>query len=308
MANPLGRSVWRHLGVDQRCAQSARRRALLDLGSDSSIVSQHNLKDSVREFWDRKSCGEVYATGSDLREQLENQARARYAIEPMICPFADYPAGAGKDVLEIGVGMGADHFEWARANPRSLTGIDITTRAIHFTANRLGLYGLRSDLCIADAENLPFPDGSFDIVYAFGVLHHSPNTTRAVQEVHRVLRHGGIAKVLIYHSRAIVGFMLWLRYGPFAFRPFRPLSDVYAHHLESPGTKAFTVAEGRTLFSSFSSLDLRIELGSGDLLNGDVGQRHRGPLLSIAKVIWPRWFIRRALKRYGGAMFITAVK
>ena len=265
------------------------------------------LKDSVRDFWNEKSCGEVYAEGYVLREQLDNQARERYALEPWIHPFADYPSGAGKDVLEIGVGMGADHLEWAKATPRSLTGVDLTERAIRFTADRLSLYGLHSDLGVADAENLPFPDQSFDIVYSYGVLHHSPDTARAIQEVRRILRPGGVAKVMIYHSRSLVGYMLWLRYGLFAGRPFRSLSDIYAHHLESPGTKAFSVPEARDLFASFSSADFRVCLGPGDLLEGAVGQRHRGLLLRAAKAVWPRWFIRNAMKGHGLCMLITAV-
>jgi SAM-dependent methyltransferase len=267
-----------------------------------------DLKDSVREFWNENSCGEVYAVGTDLRERLENHARERYVLEPWIHPFADFPAGISKDVLEIGVGMGADHLEWAKALPRSLAGIDITDRAISFTADRLGLYGLSSDLRVADAENLPFPDESFDIVYSYGVLHHSPDTARAIQEVHRVLRPGGLAKIMIYHSRSLVGYMLWLRYGLLALQPLRPLRDIYAHHLESPGTKAFTIAEAHRLFSPFSSTDVRISLGPGDLLEGAVGQRHRGLPLRAAKAVWPRWFIRRAMKGHGLGMLITAFR
>jgi SAM-dependent methyltransferase len=265
-------------------------------------------KDSVREFWNERSCGEVYAVGAVPREQLENQARARYSLEPWIPSFADYPAAAGKDVLEIGVGMGADHFEWAKAKPRSLAGIDLTERAIRFTADRLDLYGLHSDLRLADAENLPFPEESFDIVYSYGVLHHSPDTALAIQEVYRVLKPGGIAKIMIYHAHSVVGYMLWLRYGLFAFRPSRPLRDIFARHLESPGTKAFTVPEASSLFASFSSTDIRVSLGPGDLLEGEVGRRHRGILLRAAKAVWPRWLIRRVMKGHGGAMLITAVK
>lgn len=268
----------------------------------------YDLKESVRDFWNEKACGEVYAAGTILREQLENQARARYALEPIIHVFADFPSGAGKEVLEIGVGMGADHLEWAKGRPRFLTGIDLTDRAVRFTADRLDLYGLRSDLRLADAENLPFPDASFDIVYSYGVLHHSPDTARAVQEVHRVLRPGGTAKIMIYHAHSVVGYMLWLRYGLLRFRPLRPLRDIYAHHLESPGTKAFTMAEARSLFALFSTADLRVALGPGDLLEGAVGQRHSGLLLSVAKAVWPRWFIRRAMKGHGLGLLITAVK
>ena len=96
--------------------------------------------------------------------------------------------------------MGADHLEWARSSPRSLTGIDLTDRAIQFTQERLGFYSLYSDLRVADAENLPFSDNSFDIVYSYGVLHHSPDTAQAIREVHRVLRPGGSARIMIYHS------------------------------------------------------------------------------------------------------------
>jgi ubiquinone/menaquinone biosynthesis C-methylase UbiE len=266
------------------------------------------LKDSVRDFWDAQSCGEVYAKGSNLRDQLDQQAAERFRLEPVIFEFAEFRAGAGKDVLEIGVGMGADHLEWAKAGPRSLTGIDLTPRAIGFTSERLAAYGLQSDLRVGDAENLPFAGAQFDIVYSYGVLHHSPDTAQAIREVGRVLRPGGTAKVMIYHSPSLVGWMLWARYGLMAFRPMRPMHEIYANHLESPGTKAFSVAEARAMFAGFTQVECRVHLGFGDLLEGAVGQRHGGPLLRTAKALWPRWFIRRVLNNYGLGMLITAVK
>src|SRR5512142_1273410 len=134
---------------------------------------------AVQEFWNRRSCGEVYATVDTLAIQLEAQARARYELEPYIFEFARFDEGRGRDVLEIGVGMGADHLEWAKEAPRSLTGIDLTPRAIELTRARLEVYGLTSSLECGDAECLPFPDESFDLVYSWGVLHHSPDTPRA---------------------------------------------------------------------------------------------------------------------------------
>jgi SAM-dependent methyltransferase len=204
--------------------------------------------------------------------------------------------------------MGADHLEWAKSQPRSLTGIDLTDRAIQFTSQRLAHYGFHSHLRVADAEQLPFADDSFDIVYSYGVLHHSPDTAQAIREVCRVLRPGGSARIMIYHSRSLVGYMLWLRYALLAGKPFRSMRDIYAHHLESPGTKAFSEAEAGAMLSPFSSVDIRIVLGPGDLLEGAVGQRHRGALLTAARALWPRWFIRRMLKRRGLGMLITVVK
>lgn len=266
------------------------------------------LKDSVRDFWNTQSCGEVYAEGDSPAARLEQQARERYALEPVIHRFADFPSGRGKDVLEIGVGMGADHLEWAKSSPASLTGIDLTPRAIEFTAQRLALYNLHSSLRVADAENLPFPDNSFDIVYSYGVLHHSPDTAQAIREVRRVLRPGGVARIMIYHSRSLVGYMLWMRYALLAGKPFRPLREIYAQHLESPGTKAFSQSEARSMFSGFISVDTRIVLGPGDLLLGAVGQRHRGLLLRAAKALWPRWFIGTFLREHGLGMLITGTK
>src|SRR5437870_2539433 len=128
-------------------------------------MQETTAKDAVRDFWNRGSCGEVYATGENEREQYEAHRKARYELEPYIYELARFSEGAGKDVLEIGVGMGADHVEWAKAGPKSLSGIDLTQRAIDHARRRLALYGLQSDLKVGDAENLPFPDNSFDIVY-----------------------------------------------------------------------------------------------------------------------------------------------
>jgi len=265
-------------------------------------------KRQIREFWDERSCGEVYAQGASYRERLENQARTRYRLEPYIAAFARFAEGAGQEVLEIGVGMGADHLEWAKAAPRRLAGVDMTSRAAGFTQARLDLYGLRSTLAVADAERLPFPDDSFDIVYSWGVLHHTPDTPRAVGEVQRVLRPGGRASIMLYHRASLVGYLLWVRYALLAGRPARSLDEIFAHHLESPGTQAFSEEQARRVFSGFSKLEIRRQLSVGDLLEGAAGQRHASVLLTLARRVWPRRLIRRAFSRNGLFLLIEARK
>ena len=266
------------------------------------------LKQRVREFWDARSCGEVYATGDTAREQYESHRAARYALEPYIAGFARFGDGAGRDVLEVGVGMGADHLEWAKSVPRSLTGLDLTTRAIGHTRRRLHEFGYDSRLRVGDAENLPFKDGSFDLVYSWGVLHHSPDTAKAIREVHRVLRPRGIARLMIYHKYSLVGYQLWARYALLTGRPGRSLTDIYASYLESPGTKAFTREEALAMCSEFKVVSVTSRLSFGDLLQGAAGQRHRSVLLSMAKHLWPRWFIQRVLPTHGLMLLIEAVK
>jgi SAM-dependent methyltransferase len=210
-------------------------------------------------------------------------------------------------VLEIGVGMGADHLEWARSSPRSLTGVDLTQRAVDHTRRPLSPYGFEARVQTADAERLPFSEASFDVVPSWGVLHHMPDTPRAIEKVRRVLRPGGVARIMVYHARSIVGYLLWARYALLAGRPWRTLAEVYAAHLESPGTKAYTHDEARRLFSGFSRVSISTELSNGDLLEGEAGQRHRGAALALARRVWPRRLIRRFGRGRGLFLLIEAV-
>lgn len=266
-----------------------------------------DLKQEVRDFWNEASCGErLLLDGLDMPGYLA-QMEERYSLEPYIEDFAAFDRARDLDVLEIGVGLGADHQRFAQAGAR-LTGIDLTDRAIEHTRRRFDLFGLKSDLRIGDAEALPFAEAAFDCVYSWGVLHHSPNTPVAINEVWRVLRPGGVASIMIYHTHALVGYMLWLRYALLAGRPWRSLADIYASHLESPGTKAYTVGEARELFQRFGEVRITTVLTHGDLLESGAGQRHRGWQLSLAKRLWPRRFLRWALPGHGLFMLIEAKK
>jgi ubiquinone/menaquinone biosynthesis C-methylase UbiE len=265
-------------------------------------------KDKVKEFWNKGSCGEdLFLTGQDLKEDFLTQLKTRYEWEPEILEFAQFESHRGKKVLEIGVGLGADHQKWAEAGVE-LFGIDLTERAIENTRKRFELFGLKSNLQVADAENLPFPDNTFDVVYSWGVLLYCPDMYRGIAEVHRVLKPGGTALVMLYQTYSFVGYMLWLRYGLFRLRPLMSLKEAYHKYLESEGTQAFTVEQARDFFSPFNEVDIDINLCHGDLLTSQAGQRHRGLLLSVARRIWPRWIIKKFFPKHGLFMKIRAVK
>ena len=140
------------------------------------------------------------------------------------------------------------------------------------------------------------------------MIHHSPDTPAAVAEILRVLRPGGTARIMIYHTRSLTGYMLWARYGLMRFRPGISMKEIYAKHLESPGTKAYSVAEAKDLFGAYDDVDIRIQLNYGDLLQSEVGRRHRGPLLNIAKALWPRPLLRLFCKNHGLYLLINARK
>lgn len=264
-------------------------------------------KQQLHDFWNEAACGEnLYLRGTD-RQNYEFQARKRYELEPYIFEFAGFDRALGKRILEIGVGLGADHQRFAEAGA-ILAGIDLTERAVEHTTRRLAAFGLSSQLAVGDAERLDFPDETFDIVYSWGVLHHSPDTPKAVSEVWRVLKPGGTAKVMIYHTWSLVGLMLWIRYALLGLRPWLSLREIYASNLESPGTKAYSIAEARQLFSAFGEVGIRIVLTHGDLLKSMAGQRHQGALLSLARKVWPRALIRRFFSGSGLFMLIESRK
>jgi SAM-dependent methyltransferase len=214
-------------------------------------------KDQVRSFWSRTPCGSWDATAPEGTSEYFAQIEARrYVLEPFIPRFAAFESTAGQSVLEIGVGLGSDHVRFARAGAR-LHGIDLTERGIELVRRRLELEGLSSDLQVADAEQLPFADGTFDYVYSWGVLHHTPDTPRAVAEAIRVVRPGGRICVMVYARHAWVSYGLWVRHAPLSRRPFRTIADVLHHHMESVGTKGFTKREAGRMFTGLEGL--RIE-------------------------------------------------
>ncbi len=264
-------------------------------------------KTKVSDFWNRASCGEALFLLNTERDGYAQHARLRYELEPFIHEFAGFATAKGLKVLEIGVGLGADHQSFAEAGA-VLHGIDLTTRAIEHTTRRLAAFGLTSGLAVGDAEALPFADGTFDIVYSWGVLHHSPDTPKAFREVFRVLGRGGRAKIMVYQTWSIVGLMLWTRYGLMRLRPWTSMREIYDRYLESPGTKAYTPNEARALMSGFEDIRIRTVLTHGDLLESGAGQRHRGPLLTLARRIWPRWLIRRMAPGMGLFMLIEGTK
>ena len=265
-------------------------------------------KRAVQAFWDDAACGEIYLKGDAASEAFEAHRARRYELEPFISRFAKFDEAAGLRVLEIGVGMGADHLRFAEASPDRLIGLDLTPRAVTLTRQRAAALGAEVDVFVGDAEHLAFPDDVFDLVYSWGVLHHSPDTRAAIREVRRVLRPGGVARIMVYHRASIVGFLLWARYGLGRGRPTMGLDDIYASYLESPGTKAYAPQEAVAILqdAGFATVSTSVELSIGDLLEGEAGQRHDTGVLRVARHVWPRTIIRRFGRRFGLFLLIEA--
>jgi ubiquinone/menaquinone biosynthesis C-methylase UbiE len=128
--------------------------------------------------------------------------RRRYAHEPHIRAIARFDDFKNKRVLEIGTGMGTDALQFIRAGADH-TGIDLTHAGPELAREQCGLNGLSGKFTVGNAENMAFADNSFDHVYSFGVIHHSPSTEAIVAEMHRVLKPGGTFTVMIYNRSSV---------------------------------------------------------------------------------------------------------
>jgi len=260
-----------------------------------------DLKDEVREFWNSDPCGTRYLEGAD---DFEAHARARYALEPHIPEFAQFASARGLRVLEVGVGVGADYLEWLRAGARA-TGVDLSPASRESARRRCELAGFHPDLRVADAEHLPFADHTFDVVYSYGVMHHSPDTAQCFREAWRVLKPGGQARIMLYHHPSLTGAMLWLRYGVFRGKSLR--RAVY-DHLESPGTKTFAQPEVHSMMAGFEDIVMRQVFSPGDMLLNRPSARFQSPLYRLVWKLYPRVLARKLGRRWGLFLLISGRK
>ena len=279
-------------------------------GSNVSGAPDATLKQEVRAHWEAESAGVRYGSSDDDLTFYRQVRESRYRLEPYIPEFAGFEDQAGKKILEIGVGAGVDFSNWVDAGAVA-TGVDLTDAGLEHTRNQLRLVNAPPDqyeLMRGDAENLPFDDESFELVYSWGVLHHTPDTPRAFAEAFRVLRPGGVIKAMVYHTPSWTGWMMWAIHGLLKGRPFKSPRRLVYERLESPGTKSYSTREVSDLLlnTGFEQVSSRTKLGPGDLLTIKPSGRYRSLPARLIWKIYPRWLVRLLGDRFGLYILIEA--
>jgi ubiquinone/menaquinone biosynthesis C-methylase UbiE len=236
-------------------------------GSDAILKEE---KQRARDQWGQDPCGEVYGREHEFgtREFFDAVERHRYReYAPWMPEVMGFNQFKGARLLEIGCGMGTDLLQFARGGAR-VTGADLTPRSVEISKERFRLYGVPGQFVVTDGERLPFADQSFDVVYSNGVLHHTPGTETAVREVHRVLRPGGTAKVMLYHRHSLAYWGgLFLRHGVLGGELLRgsSMDEVMSRWVEissadaRPLVKVYSQREARDLFKMFGEVRTEIE-------------------------------------------------
>lgn len=170
-----------------------------------ALVTGDYYKDEVQRQWDRDPCGSQYAKSTipnTLDWYLEVE-RHRYEVYgPWMLELMEFTRHRGKRLLEVGAGLGTDHAQFARHGAIT-TDIDLSAGHLEHAKRNFALRGLKGEFIHADAENMPFADNTFDVVYSNGVIHHTPNTKRVVDEMYRVLKPGGKVIVMVYAENSL---------------------------------------------------------------------------------------------------------
>ena len=265
-------------------------------GGSPRGVESANLHTDHETFWSRNQPGFRFARSEQgTAEFFAEVERHRYTAEPHILEVVPFSSWTGKEVLEVGCGIATDGVRFARAGAR-YAGIDASADALELARRRFALEGLDAALVRASATELPFPDDSFDLVYSHGVLHHLEETEVAVRELHRVLRPGGTALVMLYHRtslnylvtimglrRALAALLLvpgasrliakltseqhWVLEGHrallrvYGLRYVTDSSLFLSHNTDGPGnslSKVYSQAQARSLFQRFRDVQTEV--------------------------------------------------
>lgn len=189
--------------------------------------------EDVREFWDARPCNIRHSPKEVGTVEYFNEVeRRKYFVEPHIPGFADFSAWRGRRVLEIGCGIGTDTMNFARAGAK-VTAVELSGESLEIAKARARAFGLqdRISFCQGDAEELSgfLPQSTFDLVYSFGVIHHTPHPGRVLKEI----RDGYVGpqsqlRIMVYHRRSWKVLQILLGYGKGRFWRLEELVAAYS--------------------------------------------------------------------------------
>ncbi len=173
--------------------------------------------ETVKSFWDNRPCNIRHSTKEfGTKEYFEEVAKRKYFVEPHILQFAEFDKWQNKNVLEIGCGIGTAAVDFV-TNKANYTGVDISEKSIEIAKKRFDLYNLKGNLISHDCEKLTevvnvSGDKKFDLVYSFGVIHHTPNPKNIIKEIKKLIKEDGELRIMLYAKNSWKNFMIEFGY------------------------------------------------------------------------------------------------
>ena len=159
----------------------------MSTGVDERATFSETPIDRVRDYWNARPCNLRHSPAPVGTRQYFDEVEARkYFVEPHIPGFAQFQRWSGKRVLEVGCGLGTDTINFARAGAH-VTAVELSARSLELARQRAGIFGLADHITFVEgnAERLSecVPAAAYDLVYSFGVIHHTPHPASVLQQI-----------------------------------------------------------------------------------------------------------------------------
>jgi len=166
--------------------------------------------DDVKKYWDDRPCNIRHSSKEiGTIEYFDEVEIKRYTAEPHIPAFADFPRWKGKKVLEIGCGLGTEAINFAK-HGADYTGTDLSIESLNLAQNRFKVYNQKGRFFQGNAENLSsFVNvEKYDLIYSFGVIHHSPKPNLIIDQIYKYMDDSTILKIMLYAKNSWKNYMI----------------------------------------------------------------------------------------------------
>jgi 2-polyprenyl-3-methyl-5-hydroxy-6-metoxy-1,4-benzoquinol methylase len=267
----------------------------------------------VEAFWNARPCNIKHAKeviGS--REYFDEVEKRKFFVEPHLVNFADFPSVKDKKVLEIGCGIGTTTIQFAQAGAKKITAVDLSEKSLAIAKQRAAVYGFthKIDFCHANAEELSksLPVEHYDLIFSFGVIHHTPHPEKVLDQMQAYLDPNGIIKIMVYYRYSWKAIWILLKYGRFKFWKLPELVATYSEAQSGcPITYTYTKKSARELLyaKGFQTIKMQVDHIFPYRIPDYVQFRY----VKVGYFRWmPQWLFRALEKKLGWHLCITAKK
>lgn len=186
--------------------------------------------DSVYHFWNERPCNIKHSSKEiGTKEYFEEVTKRKYIVEPHIINFANFENYKNKNVLEVGCGIGtaAQSFIEHGAN---YTGLDLSDKSIEIAKQRMEVFNLYGNIFQGNIEEIDNINNiGFDLIYSFGVLHHTPDIEKSIYNIHKMLKKGGEFKMMLYAKNSWKYFEIVEGLDQYEAQSGVPIANVYTN-------------------------------------------------------------------------------